>query len=103
MGGQHGGGVVFQVPGVLGGDAEDDLGAGVGADALAQVRGELGEVLVRHGHRQPVGAGFGQHVFQRVGQVQEVLALVDVQAGVGAGGLGQPGAAGWRPARSGRR
>jgi hypothetical protein len=86
--------VVLQVPGVLRRHAEDDLGAGVGADALAQVRRELGEVLVRHGHREPVGPGLGQHVFQRVGQVQEVLALIDVQAGVGAGGLGQPGAAG---------
>ena len=56
--------------------------------------GELGEVLVGHGDRQPVGAGLGQHVFQRVGQVQEVLRLVDVQAGVGPGGLGDAGAAG---------
>src|SRR5580693_5084562 len=59
VGGQHGGGVVFEVPGVFGADGEDDLGAGVGADALAQVRGELGEVLVRHGDGEPVGAGFG--------------------------------------------
>ena len=64
------------------------------ADALAQVRGELGEVLVGHGDREPVRPGFGEHVFQRVGQVEEVLALVDVQAGVRARGLGQPGAPG---------
>ena len=72
-------------------------------DALAQVRGELGEVLVRHGDGEPVGAGLGQHVFQRVGQVQEVLALVDVQAGVRAGVPRAAGRGGRRPARSGRR
>ena len=72
-------------------------------DALAQVRGELGEVLVRHGDREPVGAGFGEHVFQRVGQVQEVLALVDVQAGVRRGRARAAGRGGRRPARSGRR
>ena len=56
--------------------------------------GELGEVLVGHDDGQPVGAGLGEHVLQRVGQVQEVLALVDVQGGVGPGVLGEPGAAG---------
>ena len=35
----------------------------------------------------------GEHVFQRVGQVEEVLALIDVQPGVAAGVLGQARAA----------
>ena len=56
---------------------------GVGADSFPQVRGELGEILVGHHHRQPVGAGLGEHVLQRVGEVEEVLALVDKQAGIG--------------------
>jgi hypothetical protein len=94
VGGQYRGGVTFEVAGVFGGDGEDDLGAGVGGDPLPQVGRELGEVLVGHGHAEPVGAGLGQHVFERVGQVQEVLRLVDVQAGVGPGGLGDAGPAG---------
>jgi hypothetical protein len=60
----------------------------------ARSRGELGEVLVGHGDGQPVGAGFGEEVFQRVGQVQEVLALVDVQARIRPLLLGDAGAAG---------
>ena len=99
MGGQLGGGVAFEVAGVFGADGEDDLGAGVRGDPLPQVGGELGEVLVGHGDRQPVGAGLGEHVFQRVGQVEEVLALVDVQAGVGPGGARGCGRGGRRPAR----
>ena len=67
----------------------------------AQVGGELGEVLVGHGDRQPVGAGLGEHVFQRVGQVEEVLAFVDVQARVRRADAGGGGRGGRRPARSG--
>ena len=37
----------------------------VRGDALAQVRRELGEVLVGHDDGEPVGAGFGEHVLQR--------------------------------------
>ena len=53
-------------------------------------------MLVGEDHREPVAAGLGQHLVERVGQVQEVLALVDVQAGVDAGGLAQPGPVRWR-------
>jgi hypothetical protein len=60
----------------------------------ARSRGELGEVLVGHGDGQPVGAGFGEEVFQRVGQGEEVLAFVDVQARVGALMRGDASAAG---------
>src|SRR5205823_1196106 len=68
-------------------------------DPLGQLAAELGQVLVREDHREPVAAGLGEHLLQRVGQVQEVLALVDdegcvaaaVFGGAGAGGGGLPG------------
>ena len=42
-------------------------------------------------HREPVAAGLGQHLVEAARQVQEVLALVDDQAGVDPGRLAEPG------------
>lgn len=99
VGAEGGQGVALQRSGVLGGGVEEHLVAGVGGDALAQVAGELGEVLVGEHHGQAVAAGLGEHVLQRVGEGQEVVGLVDVEGGVdpvafqsaGAGGGGLPG------------
>jgi len=54
--GEFGLNVAVERVGVVGGELEVDLRAGVGADAIAQVAGELGEVLVREREREPVPA-----------------------------------------------
>ncbi|MEV8064371.1 hypothetical protein AB0P37_50435 [Streptomyces antimycoticus] len=59
---------------------------------FAQVAWELGEVLVGQGHGQPVAAGFGEHVLQRVGQGEEVVRLVHVQGRIDALVFGGAGA-----------
>ena len=63
--GQPGCGVAGQVAGVLGSGVEEDLRAGVGGHALAQVPGQLPEVLVGQGDRDPEPAGLGEHVLDR--------------------------------------
>ena len=98
--GQPGCGVAGQVAGVLRGGVEEDLAAGVGGHALPQLAGKLAEVLVGQGHRDPESACLGEHVLDRVRQVQEVVALVDHQRrvpalalrGAGPCGGGLPGA-----------
>ncbi len=60
--------VAVERMGVVGGELEIDLRAGVGADALAQVAWELGEVLMGECEREPVAAGFGEYVVDRGGE-----------------------------------
>ena len=45
-------------------------------------------MLVGEGQGEAVAAGFGEHVVDGVGQVQEVVAFVDDEGGVGAVGWG---------------
>ena len=46
------------------------------------------------GEPDPEAAGFGEHVLDAVGQVEEVVAFVDHQPGIPAGVLGHVGAGG---------
>jgi hypothetical protein len=81
---------------VLGRDREHQLVAGVGADRLAQLPGELAQVLVGQAQRQPVLARLRQRLIEADRQVQKIVRLVRVCAGVAAGGLPHPGAVGRR-------
>ena len=47
MCGQLGCDVPLQDPGVFGGEVEQQLAAGVGGDAFAEVAGQLGQMLMR--------------------------------------------------------
>lgn len=59
-------GVVWRASsrGVVGGGGEEDFGAGVGGDAVAEVAGELAEVLVGEGDGDAEAVGFGENVFE---------------------------------------
>ncbi|KOG55378.1 hypothetical protein ADK76_21485, partial [Streptomyces griseoflavus] len=96
------GGVAGPKVGVLGGDIEEDLRAGVGADGLFEVVRELAEVLVGQSEREAVAAGLGEQHLQRVGQMEKVVRLVQIQGGVRALGGWAAGAAGGGRARGGR-
>ena len=80
--------------GVLGGHGEPDLGPGIRTDRVAQLPRELGEVLVGEDEAEAVAVGFGEELFEAAGQVQEVLAFVDIQRAVDPGGLSQAGPVG---------
>ncbi len=73
---------------------EQDLRAGVRRHPVAHVRAELAEVLVGQHQGQPVAAGLGEHVVQRMRQGQEVLALIQEHRRVAAGGPPGPGPVG---------
>ena len=49
-------------------------------------------MLVGEDHREPEAPGLGEHLFEASRQVEEVLALVDVERGVDPSGLSEPGA-----------
>ena len=89
---EFGQGVPGEVAGVFGVDGEVDLGAGVRGDRGLGLAGELGEVLVGQDEAEPEAAGFGEHVVDAAGQVEEVVAFVDVQGGVAASVFGMRGA-----------
>src|SRR5699024_4255589 len=72
---------------ILGGDVEVELAAGVGGEGFTQVPGELGQVLMGEHQTGAVGARFGEHVVDPVGQGQEVLCLVQVNGQVRAVGV----------------
>src|SRR2546430_1235425 len=58
---------------------------------VTQVAGELGEVLVGQGEGEPVLAGLGEYVIEAVGQVEEVVGLVDIEGRVAAALFGLAG------------
>jgi len=89
--GQLGCDVPLQGPGVFGGEIEQQLAAGVGRDAFAEVAGQLRQMLVGQHEGEPVAAGFGEHLIERSGQGEEVLAFIDVEGGVDPGLLTLPG------------
>ncbi len=92
--GDGGGDVAGEGVGVLGGHGEPHLGAGVGRDRLAQLSGELAQVLMGEDHGKPVAAGFGEHLVEAAREVEEVLGFVDHQARVDPGRLAEPGPVG---------
>jgi hypothetical protein len=47
-------------------------------------------------HAEVQAAGFGEHVFYRIGEIEEVLELVEVQGGVPALGFREASAGGGR-------
>ena len=88
--------VALKDVGVLRRAVEIDLVAGIGAEGVAELPGQLGEVLVGEDEREPVAAGLGEHLLVAAWQREEVLRLVDVQGRVDTGALSLPGAGGRR-------
>ena len=79
--GQLRGDVALEAPGVLRRAVEDDLGARVRRDRIAELLAELAERLMREHEAESVAAGLGEHVGEAAGKSEEVLALVEIEAG----------------------
>ena len=91
---EFGQGMPGQDPGVFRRTGEVDLVAAVRGDRRGRLAGELDQVLVREHQGQAVAAGLGADLVDGAGQIQEVLAFVDDQDGVAAGGFGSRAAGG---------